>query len=890
MTTTTTTAVPRSRLNITYRTRIDGRVVPKELPLRLLVAGDFSGRAKSLAGPGQAIRPLPMLDKRLMYSIVGGTTLEGALGRARIGLPLPTTLALTRSFALRGQATVRVERTVGQTGEPEYLLSLLGTTISSAVELSAKGSEPAADSKAYEGELRSVSQFKIVGQGQPAGDEQASTTQSGAPAGASGALVAWTRASAQRAKRLSGTHTWVGDAKELGGWLEVADPPTGEPPNMFEIAATLEQKSGTPGGPGAIPQIAFHFEQELETAFTGKDREAVELRVEITCERVTGKRSIPVSDMSAFTPERVAYAVPEIRRQLVVRWLLSQARSMISSNPVLRNTCKEMLFDAPEGLVNLRKQVAPLQKKLFLAKPSEAEDASVDQDPAEATPSSAEDAKELAALCRAAGFGWVDVETKCAMIQVAQSGGLHFHEHEPGMDQALFVNAVAAVVFNLELPEGDRNIPGFMLRLDNLVSDLDGRIESNIMTVIRQPRFREIERNFRMLSQMVDAIEGDNVQIDVLDVTKEELAEDIRDNANHMMGSALFQRMYVGEYDRFGGIPFSSIVTLFEYDPSDSGPSGDLQFLKGLGRLAAHCHAPVVGAVAPMFFGLGSYDQLADLDQLERVLERPKYGKWAEFRDSHEAAYVGLTLPRYLLRTPFRSREGARLQFDEVVHKTSDYLWGNSAALFAQNMIRSFELSKWCQHVRGPEGGGLVRGLPVHVLEGSDGVREEQPPVDAAIPDFRELQLANAGFIALVSRKDQLDEACFFSARSAKLAKDFVDELDTQNAHLVTNLSYTLSVSRVAHYIKRMARDYVGSTADGPYLQSTLEAWLSEYVTTVTNPDDLTLTRYPFKAVSVQVEPSVGALGWYKCTTSILPHVQFEGMDVELRLEAALGG
>ncbi len=64
--------------------------------------------------------------------------------------------------------------------------------------------------------------------------------------------------------------------------------------------------------------------------------------------------------------------------------------------------------------------------------------------------------------------------------------------------------------------------------------------------------------------------------------------------------------------------------------------------------------------------------------------------------------------------------------------------------------------------MRGPEGGGLIRGLPVPVVVGSDGVREEQPPVDAAIPDYRELQLANAGFIALVSKKDRLDEACFF--------------------------------------------------------------------------------------------------------------------------------
>lgn len=498
--------------------------------------------------------------------------------------------------------------------------------------------------------------------------------------------------------------------------------------------------------------------------------------------------------------------------------------------------------------------------------------------------------ERLADFCRAAGFDYVAPDASKSMIRNSPSGGLNFYELDSEADSALFVNIIAALAANLEVDESVRTFSGFMEAIDKLLVKVDETIQSRLSQVLRQPQFKEIERNWTMLSQIVDSIESDNVQIDLLDITKDELGDDIRDHANHIMGSALFQRMYVGEFDRFGGVPFSAIVALFEFDPSNDQTGGDLSFLRGLGRLASNCHAPVVAALSPVFFGISSFDELGDLGDLQSLLERPKYGKWNAFRDEHEAAYIGLTLPRYLLRAPHSPAAGARVNFTETIHKTSDYLWGNSAALFAQNMIRSFELSKWCQHVRGPEGGGLVRGLPVPEVIGSDGVREEQPPVDAAIPDFRELQLANAGFIALVSKKDQLDEACFFSAQSAKLPKDFIDVLATQNAHLVTNLSYTLSVSRVAHYIKRMARDYIGSSADAPYLQNMLQTWLSEYVTTITNPDDLTLTRYPFKAVTVEVVPKVGPLGWYKCTTSILPHVQFEGMDVELRLEAALGG
>lgn len=504
----------------------------------------------------------------------------------------------------------------------------------------------------------------------------------------------------------------------------------------------------------------------------------------------------------------------------------------------------------------------------------------------------------LQELHRAAGFQWSPAELSPRRAMIAKDGDvLSFFDRHADRDQDLFVNVLAALLCNLP-PEGlslatesaqaDQKSPlgRFMTEVDKLLSEIDGEIQAKLAMVLRDKGFREIERNFRMLSELVDGVTTDKVELDVLDVTLDELREDIRDNVNHIMGSSLFQRLYVDEYDRFGGVPFGSVVGLFEFDPADDE---DLQFLRGLGKLASHCHAPFIGGLSPKFFGLSSFSGLSGLDQLESILERPRYGKWEAFRDEHEAAYIGLTLPRYLLRKPHESAGDSRLEFKEEIRNGDDYLWGNAAALLARNMIRSFELSGWCQHVRGPEGGGLIRGLPVHVFE-NQGHHVEQPPVDAALPDYRELQLAMAGFVPLVSKKDEPDQACFFSVQSAKTPKTFIDELATQNAHLVTNLSYTLSVSRIAHYIKRMVRDYIGSAADGPYIQNMLESWLSEYVTTVTNPDDRTLARYPFKAVSVVVEPKVGALGWYKCTTSLLPHIQFEGMDVELRLEAALGG
>ena len=60
-------------------------------------------------------------------------------------------------------------------------------------------------------------------------------------------------------------------------------------------------------------------------------------------------------------------------------------------------------------------------------------------------------------------------------------------------------------------------------------------------------------------------------------------------------------------------------------------------------------------------------------------------------------------------------------------------------------------------------------------------------------------------------------------------------------------------------------------------------------VITVANPDDMTIRRFPFKMAKVGVTPKAGEIGFYDCRVEVLPHIQFEGMNVELRLEARLG-
>jgi type VI secretion system protein ImpC len=446
-----------------------------------------------------------------------------------------------------------------------------------------------------------------------------------------------------------------------------------------------------------------------------------------------------------------------------------------------------------------------------------------------------------------------------------------------------FLSGLAALVFNVE-PVGGKFEKG---QIQDTLKQLDKLMGVQMNEIIHNEKFQTMESTWRGIDDIVQHTNfRANVMIDILDVGKDELADDFENNSVDITGGALFKKAYVAEYDQYGGKPFGAMIGLFnfEYTPKE------LFWLRQMGKVAAVAHAPFIASVNPKFFGCNSAEELAAIKDLPAMLAQPKYGAWNTLRDTPEAAYLGLTLPRYILRLPYHPEKNPTgdLKFTEVAgSKDQNYLWGSSAILFARNLVRSFETSGWCQHVRGPKGGGLITGLSAHSFN-ERGQDELKLPIEFAIPDFRELEYANSGFIPLIYRKGTAD-ACFFSAQSLKLSKKFKDPKDSENAQLVTNLSYTLSVTRIAHYLKCMMRDNIGSTADGPYIKKQIEGWINKYVTTVTNPDDFTLKYFPFKAAKVEIKKTEGVVGHYGCTVSILPHVQFEGMDVELRLESRLG-
>jgi type VI secretion system protein ImpC len=464
------------------------------------------------------------------------------------------------------------------------------------------------------------------------------------------------------------------------------------------------------------------------------------------------------------------------------------------------------------------------------------------------------------------------------------SGNLQKIEEAVSPEQR-FMSSMAAVVHNMK-ETGDIRFD--KQRIQELVLDIDLLVDAQINEVLHNKDFQELEATWTSIADLVKETNfRANISLSLLDVNKEDAGDDLELNMADVAGSELFKKIYIAEYDQFGGYPFGGIIGLYEFENKKS----DLLWLRTIGKIAAASHAPFVGAASPRLFHCDTMTEVNQLRDIGGLFNTPAYAEWNKFRDTEEAVYVALTMPRYLVRAPYdeMTNPAEHIHFTEQVRgdKESEYLWGSSAMLFARCLVKSFETSGWCQYVRGVKGGGLVSGLPSHTFN-IRGENELRAPVEISMPDFRELELANAGLIPLIHKKGTAD-AVFFSAQSSKLTHRFKDPKDSENSQLVANLSYTYSVSRIAHYIKCIMRDNIGSSADAQYIQAQIEGWIQRFVTTVQNPDDLTLRYYPFKAYKLDVAPIEGKIGWYHCNLSILPHIQFEGMDVDLRVDARLG-
>ena len=425
--------------------------------------------------------------------------------------------------------------------------------------------------------------------------------------------------------------------------------------------------------------------------------------------------------------------------------------------------------------------------------------------------------------------------------------------------------------------------------VDQMIAELDKKLSAQVNKIIHHPQFQKLEASWRGLKLLIDRTDfRENNKLELLNVSRDDLQADF-DDAPDITKSGLYKQAYTAEYGQFGGEPYGAIIGNYEF----TAGAQDIALLQKVASVATMSHAPFLTSASHKFFGVDSYTKLAGLNDLKALFEGPQYTKWRSFRESDDARSVGLTAPRFLLRLPYGADTVPvkAFAFEEDVKGQHDaYLWGNTAFALSSRLADSFGKYRWCPNIIGPQSGGTVEDLPLHQYEAM-GEIQTKVPTEVLISERREYELSEEGFIGLAMRKGS-DNACFFSANSCQKVKTFGQSAEGKaaetNHRLGTQLPYLFVVNRIAHYIKVLQREQIGSWKDKSTLMRELNTWIGQYVADMEDPSPDVRNRRPLRTAQITVEDVAGEAGWYKVGLKVQPHFKYMGASFTLSLVGKL--
>lgn len=425
--------------------------------------------------------------------------------------------------------------------------------------------------------------------------------------------------------------------------------------------------------------------------------------------------------------------------------------------------------------------------------------------------------------------------------------------------------------------------------IDTMIGEVDRKLSTQLDQFLHHPDLQKLESAWRGLKLVIDRTNfRENTKVELLNVSKEDLQADFEDSPE-IVKSGLYKHVYTAEYGTFGGQPVGAMVANYDFGP---GPK-DIALLQSCAAVAAMAHAPFLAAAGPQFFGLEDFTKLPNLKDLKSIFEGPQYIKWQSFRESEDSRYVGLTCPRTLLRLPYDPESNPVKAFkyeEKVTDDHKKYLWGNTAFALATRLTDSFAKYRWCPNIIGPQSGGAVEDLPLHQYK-ETGEIVTKIPTETLISERREFELAEEGFIALTMRKGS-DNAAFFSANSCQKPKYFGQSKEGKDAEanykLGIQLPYMFIINRLAHYIKVLQREQIGSWKERSDLERELNKWIGQYVSDQDIVDAGTRGRRPLRQARITVSDVDGDPGWYRVNMEVRPHFKYMGAFFTLSLVGKL--
>ncbi|WP_203073923.1 type VI secretion system contractile sheath large subunit [Falsiroseomonas ponticola] len=429
---------------------------------------------------------------------------------------------------------------------------------------------------------------------------------------------------------------------------------------------------------------------------------------------------------------------------------------------------------------------------------------------------------------------------------------------------------------------------------DRAIAAIDAKVSEQLNAVMHHPRFTQLEGSWRGLHYLVSNSEtGTSLKIRMLQASKRDISRDLQ-RAVEFDQSQLFKKLYENEFGTPGGEPYGAIVGDYEW----TAHPDDVETLRLISNVAAGAFAPFISGVGAGMFGMQDWRELSKPRDLAKIFETQEYAKWRSFRETEDARFVALVMPRVIARLPYGAATKAVEEFAyEEAPRNADgtaramdhneYCWMNAAYVKAARLTDAFAQYGFCTAIRGAEGGGKVANLPNHVFTSDDGDSDAKCPTEIGITDRREAELSALGFLPLCHYKNT-DYAVFFGSQSVQKPKKYDRPEATANAAISARLPYMMATSRFAHYLKVMARDKIGSFMEASDCETWLNRWIQNYVNPMEGAGQESRAKYPLREAMIEVKEVPGKPGVYNAVAHLRPWLQMEELTTSMRMVARI--
>ena len=284
-------------------------------------------------------------------------------------------------------------------------------------------------------------------------------------------------------------------------------------------------------------------------------------------------------------------------------------------------------------------------------------------------------------------------------------------------------------------------------RQPDMLDAVDAATAQHMRQILHHPRFRCLEAAWRAVYFLISRIEtGRNLKIFLLDVSRQELEADLAGDVTSSALHKLFCEPAIND------IPLSLLVGNYSFEDKIE----DVLLLAQIGHIAKIARAPFLAAARETLAGCVAFGRYADADDWRYELKPGVEQAWNLLRQDPVADYVGLALPRFLLRLPYgkESRPIEAFTFEEMTGKGEarheHLLWGNAAFIKAEQLARAFAEHHWNMI---PADASQTDNLPMYYYE-DDGETQLMPCAEIYLTEKGGRRLTEQGLIALWSEKN----------------------------------------------------------------------------------------------------------------------------------------